>query len=376
MLTALLLTAIHSSPLRDCSAQRPCYITAYKDAEEAVGTVRDFFCRDHTYDRHQGTDFGIGGFAEMDRGRPVFATAPGTVAAAQDGNDDRCTSGRCAGGGGFGNFVVIDHGGGETSRFAHLRRGSIAVQVGDTVVCGGRIAEVGSSGYSTGPHLHFELQRSGRAIEAFAGDCGADRSAWRHQGGYRELPAARCSDNPERDDSQFVDENLVDGSEVAAGSNFEKRWVLRNVGTRSWDETVVAMRDGDGVWGAPEQIVLAAETAPGEELVVRIELVAGDQAGEHAFTAYQLSRDGVVFGTRFWFDLRSRSRVEAGPADAGSDVAFVADDAGIGSDADSFANVPPSDGCACSGAEAPGLALLALFGLCRRRGRGRKVLQG
>lgn len=56
-----------------------------------------------------------------------------------------------------GNYIVIDHGGGEYSFYAHLQPGSLRVQVGNTVHAGQPIAKLGSSGNSTEPHLHFQV---------------------------------------------------------------------------------------------------------------------------------------------------------------------------------------------------------------------------
>jgi murein DD-endopeptidase MepM/ murein hydrolase activator NlpD len=56
-----------------------------------------------------------------------------------------------------GNYVVIDHGNGEFSFYAHLKPGSVRVHVGDTVHAGQQIGLVGSSGNSTEPHLHFQV---------------------------------------------------------------------------------------------------------------------------------------------------------------------------------------------------------------------------
>jgi biotin carboxyl carrier protein len=57
----------------------------------------------------------------------------------------------------YGNYVVIDHGGGELSILAHLRQGSVTVRPGDTVRQGQTVARVGSSGSSLFPHLHYQL---------------------------------------------------------------------------------------------------------------------------------------------------------------------------------------------------------------------------
>ncbi|MCL2503339.1 MAG: M23 family metallopeptidase [Coriobacteriia bacterium] len=63
--------------------------------------------------------------------------------------------------GGYGNTVMIDHGNGVVSLYAHQANGSIMVQTGQKVASGEQIGKVGSTGNSTGPHLHFEVRVNG-----------------------------------------------------------------------------------------------------------------------------------------------------------------------------------------------------------------------
>ena len=60
-----------------------------------------------------------------------------------------------------GNHIVIDHGNGEFSFLAHLRRGSLAIEVGQRVEAGARLGLCGNSGNSSEPHLHYHLQDTG-----------------------------------------------------------------------------------------------------------------------------------------------------------------------------------------------------------------------
>ena len=81
-------------------------------------------------------------------GNPIYAAADGTVVRAGPSS-------------GYGNLIVVDHGGGVVSRYAHMYPGDVLVSVGQTVAVGTQIARVGSYGDSTGCHLHFEIQTNG-----------------------------------------------------------------------------------------------------------------------------------------------------------------------------------------------------------------------
>jgi murein DD-endopeptidase MepM/ murein hydrolase activator NlpD len=164
------------------------YPTAYKDQ----GGVTDWDCGNLTYSGHQGSDFGGGSWAGMDAGRDISAGADGQVIATNDGVADDCSTGDCPGGGGFGNYVALQHADGKATYYAHLKTWSLTVANGDTVSCGQKLGEMGSSGYSTGPHVHFEVRVNGGASDPFDGPCSGPPSYWVDQGTHGGLPALLC----------------------------------------------------------------------------------------------------------------------------------------------------------------------------------------
>ncbi len=164
------------------------YPTAYKDQGG-----QDWACGSIYYSGHNGTDLGVGGFAGMDAGRDVTAAADGTVSYMIDGFFDECSTGGCPGGGGFGNYVKLDHADGSSTYYGHLAQWSITVSTGDEVTCGQVIGLVGSSGNSTGPHLHFEPRIGSAPIDPFAGSCSQPASLWNAQGSHGGLPQVTCT---------------------------------------------------------------------------------------------------------------------------------------------------------------------------------------
>lgn len=64
-----------------------------------------------------------------------------------------------------GNRVTVDHGDGVVTKYYHLENGSIPVQIGDAVTAGQLIGRMGSTGYSTGAHLHFQLEIYGEVVD-------------------------------------------------------------------------------------------------------------------------------------------------------------------------------------------------------------------
>jgi murein DD-endopeptidase MepM/ murein hydrolase activator NlpD len=205
-------------PLQSCHTGCST-VTAYFDRDNTSAT-RDWNCDTHTYDGHRGTDIApFGGFTAQDQGRTIVAGADGTVMTTHDGEADRCTTGSCGGGGGFGNYVVLQHSDGKLSYYAHMRRGSLRVMPGQRVRCGDPLGLVGSSGNSTGPHVHFEVRVSSTATDSFEGRaaCGGGVSHWVSQGTYRNLPAESCATAPPADSGVIVDAAIVDSGPRDSG---------------------------------------------------------------------------------------------------------------------------------------------------------------
>lgn len=102
------------------------------------------------YKMHTGIDIGA------DKNNSIVAANKGTVIMAQYDKS-----------GGYGRMVVIDHGGGITTLYAHANQ--LLVSVGDEVKAGQVIAKVGSTGLSTGNHLHFEVRKDGEPKNPLSG---------------------------------------------------------------------------------------------------------------------------------------------------------------------------------------------------------------
>ena len=64
-----------------------------------------------------------------------------------------------------GNYVIIDHGGGWVTKYFHLKYGTVVVTKGQTVRAGDKLGFMGNTGYSSGAHLHFQLEKDGEPID-------------------------------------------------------------------------------------------------------------------------------------------------------------------------------------------------------------------
>jgi murein DD-endopeptidase MepM/ murein hydrolase activator NlpD len=124
-------------------AIQPVSVSDLYRISDYFGTRKDPFLKTRKF--HHGIDF-VG-----PKGVPIYATGNGKVETAEFSFF------------GYGNVVLIDHGFGYKSRYAHLQ--SIVVKPGDTIVRGQMIGTLGNSGRSTGPHLHYEVIYRNKTVD-------------------------------------------------------------------------------------------------------------------------------------------------------------------------------------------------------------------
>jgi murein DD-endopeptidase MepM/ murein hydrolase activator NlpD len=153
----------------DCVAGQNCLVQKLVDHDPGPGR-QDHRCGLLTTDGHDGVDIRLRTMQDMETGFGVVAAASGTVLRIRDGEPDISSRVRTERNGrDAGNGVVIDHGDGWETQYSHLRQGSVAVRPGQRVATGDRLGQIGMSGNSEFPHLHFSVRHNGKAVDPFTG---------------------------------------------------------------------------------------------------------------------------------------------------------------------------------------------------------------
>ena len=159
-----------------CALGEDCWVLNYPDVGPEGGDKdTDHACLSRTYKDHKGTDFAIADEATMKKGVDVLAARDGTVMRVRDSEPDRWPTEKdledtknakreC------GNAVLIDHGGGWQTMYCHMKRGSVVVKPNQRIKTGDKIGQVGLSGLTEFPHLHFGLIHQDKVIDPFTGD--------------------------------------------------------------------------------------------------------------------------------------------------------------------------------------------------------------
>ncbi len=168
----------------DCTLDKDCWLVNYVDVDPSAGAL-DYQCGTRSYNDHNGTDIAIPDYVSMQSGVNVLAAADGTVLrlrdsvadwppitddedAAKKRADIRAKNQDC------GNGVFIEHDNGYTGIYCHMKKDSIAVKVGQKVKRGEILGQVGMSGFTEFPHLHFGIYKDGKTIDPFTRHTSAD----------------------------------------------------------------------------------------------------------------------------------------------------------------------------------------------------------
>lgn len=154
------------------------------------GSILDWNCGTRSYDlaagyNHGGTDIYLWPFTQRMQAAEqvgVIAAADGIILDIDDGNPDNS----CTMGGDPWNAVYIGNTDGTICWYGHLKTGStISKEPGESVAAGELLGFVGSSGNSTGPHLHFEVHDAvGNVIDPYSGPCNEAPTLWAEQKPY------------------------------------------------------------------------------------------------------------------------------------------------------------------------------------------------
>ncbi len=154
-------------------------IANFVDQLDAFDAIEDYNCGQRTYDsdnyNHDAIDFftwPFGWWQQENDETAVVAAAPGVVTRKRDGNPDKSCdftdqSARA-------NYVELQHDDGTVTRYLHMKNGSLTKKsIGERIESGEYLGIVGSSGRSSGPHLHFAIYENNQAVEARNGACNA-----------------------------------------------------------------------------------------------------------------------------------------------------------------------------------------------------------
>lgn len=173
----------------DCKLGEDCLTVSYVDVDPSENYA-DFTCTNKSYDGHKGVDFALQSRLTMKEGVNVLAAADGKILRNRNSETDsikkedeyqaiRKSNKDC------GNGVLMEHADGYQTFYCHLKQNSILVKPGDTVKAGDPIGQVGQSGFSEFPHLHFTVFKDKKHIDPFTQEkidsgCGkAFKSLWK-----------------------------------------------------------------------------------------------------------------------------------------------------------------------------------------------------
>lgn len=252
--------------------------------------------RPYANGRHEGIDL-----RATQGGRPV------EIIAAQAGVIDRIRTGNS----GYGNYVRVRHDWADGTTwytwYAHLSAINPALAVGQEVEIGRRLGMSGTTGNSTGVHLHLTLQHIDHGLRGYIVADVVDPTRY-----FTDVTV------PAIDELGYVaDLTAPDGSAIAAGKSFTKTWRVRNTGTSTWKDYTLE-HVADHRMGGPASVPLPP-LRPDETGEVSVPLVAPGEPGRHRSTWKARSARGRLFPFELYADI------VVTPVSRRDDAVFVAD---------------------------------------------------
>ena len=297
-------------PLRAMRSERSLQshaLSSHVDMK-ADSTVDDFACGSRAYNNHSGNDLFLWPFPwrSMDRQEvAVVAALGGTIVGKHDGEyDRRCSTSTTA----QANYVIVQHDNGLTGYYWHLKKNSITTRaVGSRVEPGDYLGYVGSSGKSSGPHLHFELHdATGKVIEPSRGSCNPIATRWTHQAATVDTAIIDVSTHSAAPSIGTCGDSSHYQDEFQRGMNVYALGVFRDqpAGTnalisilRPNGSTAASWKTGSpssGVWAASYWYLgyVLPSSAPAGMWRVRVSMAG--QSAEHAFSVAMALSAGEV----------------------------------------------------------------------------------
>lgn len=236
--------------------------------------------RPYANGRHEGVDL-----------RAIAGGRPAEIVAAQRGIIDRIR----ADDSGYGNYVRVRHewadGTTWVTWYAHLSSINPALQVGDIIEMGQRLGIAGTTGNSTGVHLHLTLQHLDYGLKGYVVADVVDPTRY-----FSDVTV------PVIDEMTFLaDVTAPDGSTMKAGQPFVKTWRVRNSGTSTWAGFTLEHFSDDRMDG-PDSVTIPA-LEPDQTGEISVALVAPAAPGRHRSTWKARNGRGRLFAFELYADI-------------------------------------------------------------------------